>query len=101
MRGNRVHNSSVFTHTQITRTGRGQNNGNVRLMMDGLPGPVPIPLGAALGCHVCVIALDVRLFPLTEAMWILTAVVCVCVCLGVDARTQNCGRLSELWREKN
>lgn len=69
----------MHTRTQITNTGSVQTYGNMRLMMNGLPGPVPIPLGAALGCHVCVITLDVILFPLTEAMWILTTVVCLCV----------------------
>lgn len=90
-----MHTCSAFmrTHTQITNTGSTQTEGNMRLMMNGLPGPVPIPLGAALGCHVCVITLDVILFPLTEAMWIFTAVacLCVCLCLGVCAWTQNDG----------
>ncbi len=56
------------THAQITNIGCAATYGNMRLMMNGLPGPVPIPLEASLGCHVCVITLDVILFPLTEAM---------------------------------
>lgn len=86
MHPTRIYTCGAFTHshTQITNTGSAQTYGNMRLMMNGLPGSVPIPLGAALGCHVCVITLDVILFPLTEAMWILTTVVCLCVFVFVS-----------------
>lgn len=55
----------------------------MRLMMNGLPGPLPIPLGAMLGWHVFVVTLDVVLFLLTEAMWIVSAVVCMCLCVCI------------------
>lgn len=53
----------------------------MRLMVNDLPGPVPIHLWAAFGWHVYVIMLDVILFPLNEAMWIVPAVVCLCLCV--------------------
>lgn len=53
----------IYAHTCNT-----QARSNMRLMMYGLPGPVPISLGAASGRRVCVITLDAMFLPLTQTM---------------------------------
>lgn len=59
--------------------------------MNCLADPVLVLLGAFLGCHVCLISLDVIFFPLSEAMWILIPVVCFIlpVCVLLKARVQT------------
>lgn len=83
---------AVLTRRQLntdcihTRTWNTQAHSNMRLMMYGLPGPVPISLGSALGRRVCVITLDAVFLPLTQTIWY--------TLVGVNMR-------AKWWRGKN
>lgn len=68
---------------KVTNTGSAHISDNLNLILNGLADPVPIPLGAILGCQVCLIGLDVILFPLSKTMWVFISLVCFSVTVRI------------------